>query len=127
MKHLMEKDGCSVILIPSFKSYVDSILLSYINIINEIDLPFEVGNSKFSNIPWITNILKRCGAFFIDEKPANMQLFRVLLEEYFSQILASKYLINYHLENRRERSGKVAKPQGFVFEHILEAYFRNHD
>jgi glycerol-3-phosphate O-acyltransferase len=108
---------------------VDSILLIYINIIFEIDLPFEVGlgNSKFANIAMISSILKRCGAFFIDEKPANMQLFRVLLEEYFSQILASKYLINYHLENRRERSGKVAKPQGFVFEHILEAYFRNHD
>jgi glycerol-3-phosphate O-acyltransferase len=82
----VEKDGYSIILVPSFKSYVDSILLIYINIIFEIDLPFEVGlgNSSFANIAMITSILKRCGAFFIDEKPANQQLFRVLLEEYFS-------------------------------------------
>jgi glycerol-3-phosphate O-acyltransferase len=80
----MEKDGYSIILVPSFKSIVDSILLIYINIIYEVDLPFEVGNSKYANIAMITSILKRCGAFFIDEKPANQQLFRVLLEEYFS-------------------------------------------
>ena len=80
----MEKDNYSIILIPSYKSIVDSILLIYINIIYEIDLPFEVGNTQYNHIAMITSILKRCGAFFIDEKPANMQLFRVLLEEYFS-------------------------------------------
>lgn len=36
-----------------------------------------------------------------------------------------KYVLEYHLERKRERSGKVTKPIPYVFEHIVEAFLRN--
>jgi glycerol-3-phosphate O-acyltransferase len=41
--------------------------------------------------------------------------------------MKQKNIICYQIERRRERSGKVIKPQPFIFEHMLEGYIRNHE
>lgn len=36
-------------------------------------------------------------------------------------------MLGYHIERRRERSGKIVKPLQFIFEQILDSYLRNAD
>ena len=33
--------------------------------------------------------------------------------------------MGYHIERRRERSGKIVKPIPFIFEYIVDAYLQN--
>lgn len=47
LKNLVQKKKQSVILLPSFKSYADFVLLTYIHLIYEIDLPFVTGLKEF--------------------------------------------------------------------------------
>lgn len=47
MKQILERNNQTVILIPSFKSYLDFVLLSYIHMIYEIDLPFVIGIKEY--------------------------------------------------------------------------------
>jgi glycerol-3-phosphate O-acyltransferase len=39
--------------------------------------------------------------------------------------MIKRITLAYHLEKRRERSGKLKQPQNNVFENIINAYLRN--
>jgi glycerol-3-phosphate O-acyltransferase len=66
LKNLIEKDKKPVLLVPSFKSHADLVLLSYIHMMYEIDLPFVVGMNEFNNISVVSSINKKCGGFLVD-------------------------------------------------------------
>lgn len=63
---LQASKGKSVVLIPSFKSYLDFVILHYIHIMYELDLPFVSGLQVFSDVAVMTKVLKKCGGFFVD-------------------------------------------------------------
>jgi len=67
LKLLVEKKKQSVILVPSFKSYADFVLLTYIHLIYGIDLPFVTGLKEFEEITFITTLLRKAGGYFIDK------------------------------------------------------------
>jgi len=122
---LMQQKGKSVVLIPSFKSYIDFVLLHYINIMYEIDLPFVSGLVQFSDIAVLTKILRRVGGFFVDQKRLKEPILNLLFEEFLGHMVVSQSPIGYHIERRRERYGKIVKPIEFIFEYIVDAFLRN--
>lgn len=67
IKSLLSKPGQSVILIPSFKSYMDMILIQYINIVYGLDLAFLSINKEWADITLISKILTHCGGFFLEQ------------------------------------------------------------
>lgn len=125
---LSKKGGQSVILVPSFKSYMDMILIQYINLVYGLDLAFLSGNKEWADITLFSQILRLCGGFFLEQKKMDNPLNQVLLEEFFAAILRQKYIIAYSVERRRQRSGKVVKPKQLnSFERFLEGFVRNQD
>lgn len=68
IQQMIQKQNLTVILMPTFKSYVDFLLLTYIHIMYEVDLPFVVGLKEFDEIPVISKILRRCGGIFVNKK-----------------------------------------------------------
>ena len=66
LRSIISKEKRPVLLVPSFKSHVDLVLLSYIHMMYEIEIPLFVGMNEFNNIPVISNINKKCGGFFVD-------------------------------------------------------------
>jgi glycerol-3-phosphate O-acyltransferase len=107
---LSKKGGGPVILVPSFKSYMDMILIQYINIVYGLDLAFLSGNKEWADITLVSQILKLCGGFFLERKKIENPLYQVLVEEFLAAILKQRYIIGYQIERRRQRSGKVVKP-----------------
>lgn len=57
----------------------------------------------------------------------NQALPRVLLEEFLKEIVKNQNVLGYHLERKRERSGKIIKPLPFIFEQIVDTYLKNYD
>lgn len=39
-------------------------------------------------------------------------------------MLKSQQTLGYHIERRRERSGKIVKPIQFIFDYIIDSYFK---
>ena len=113
-----------MVLVPSFKSYLDFIILLYIHIIYEVELPFTIGMAEFQNVAVLTKLLKRFGGFFINYQKLNQRLPRVLMEEYLAEIARNSSLLGYHLERKRERSGKISRPLPFIFEQVIETHLR---
>lgn len=54
-------------------------------------------------------------------------MFKVVFEEFITQLLKKQHILGYHIERRRERSGKIVKPLQFIFEYIVDSYLRNVD
>ena len=50
-----------------------------------------------------------------------------MIEELFALMMKRRIMLEYQLERRRERSGKLKKPEEFIFEHYINAYLRNVD
>lgn len=99
--------------------------MAYIHIIYQLDLPFIFGLVEFSDITVVTKLLRACGGFFIDQKRLNQTLPRLLLEEFLSQIVKNQHTLGYHIERRRERSGKIVRPIEFILEQVLDTHLKN--
>ena len=55
-----------MLLLPSFKSHIDLVLLHYIHMMYEINIPLTIGMSEFNNISVVPHLEKKCGGFFFD-------------------------------------------------------------
>jgi glycerol-3-phosphate O-acyltransferase len=88
-------------MIPSFKSYLDLVLIQYIHIVYGLDLAFLSGMKEWADITLVSKILNHCGGFFLEKSKIENPLYQVLLEEYLAAIIKSKYIVGYQLERRR--------------------------
>ena len=66
---------------PTFKSIIDLVLLSYVHIMYEIDIPFVNGVKEFDNIFILSKIFRKCGAYFINPKNLKSNLYQIVIEE----------------------------------------------
>ena len=55
-------------LLPTFKSLIDFVILSYIHVLYEIDLPWVTGLKEFDEINVLSGVMRRMGGYFIDPK-----------------------------------------------------------
>src|SRR5580658_3531982 len=51
----------------------------------------------------------------------------MVLEEYLGFMMKKRYILEYHVERNRERSGKIEQPQDYIFENFINAFLRNHE
>jgi glycerone phosphate O-acyltransferase len=42
-------------------------------------------------------------------------------------MMKKRYILELHIERRRERSGKLKQPEDFLFNHYINAFLRNQD
>jgi glycerol-3-phosphate O-acyltransferase len=47
------------------------------------------------------------------------------LEEWIAHMLKERHILEYHIERRRERSGKIKHPEQYFFENYVNVYLRN--
>jgi glycerol-3-phosphate O-acyltransferase len=91
----------------------------------ELDLPFVNGLKEFDEIVIMSRILRKCGGFFVNTQNLKSRIYQIMIEELFALMMKKRIMMEYHLERRRERSGKLKKPQEFIFENYINAYLRN--
>lgn len=99
----------SVVLLPSHKSHVDYIVLSYILRDNGIQIPVIAAGDNLSFFP-AGPILRRCGAFFIRRKFRGDRLYTAVVDAYIRRLLRDEWMIEFFLEGGRSRTGKLLQP-----------------
>jgi 1-acyl-sn-glycerol-3-phosphate acyltransferase len=110
---MRSENGHPVLLVPTHRSYMDFLMLSYILFVYQVKVPFIVAGEDFKKIPGVNQILRRSGAFFMRRQlDANIDpLYVAVFKAYFQQVMLDHGLVEFFIEGTRSRSGATLPPK----------------
>lgn len=111
----------SLILIPSHKSHIDYLVLSYLFYHYGLVPPHIAAGINLSFFP-IGTLFRRSGAFFIRRSFKGEELYPVVFREYVVQLMQQGYPIEFFIEGTRSRTGKLIKPRYGMLDMVLRAF-----
>ena len=115
--------GHEIIYVPSHRSHMDYLLVSYLLYTKGIVPPHIVAGINL-NLPVIGSLLRRGGAFFIRRSIRGSALYSAVLSEYVAQLVSGGYSIECFIEGGRSRTGRLLPPKGGMISMLLRGYLR---
>ncbi len=115
--------GHEIVYVPSHRSHMDYLLLSYLLYDRGIVPPHIVAGINL-NLPVVGTLLRKGGAFFIRRSIKGNALYSAVLSEYVAQLVAGGYSIEYFVEGGRSRTGRLLQPKGGMISMTLRAFLR---
>jgi glycerol-3-phosphate O-acyltransferase len=109
-----------VLFIPSHKSHVDYLLLSYMLYHNDLPCPLVAAGKNLSFWP-IGPLFRRGGAFFIRRSFKGAVLYAQTFAEYVHKVIEEGFSIEQFIEGGRSRTGKVLQPKLGLLSILLTA------
>ena len=101
----------TLVYVPSHRSHMDYLLLSYVLFYNGLMLP-HVAAGRNLNIPVVGPLLRRAGAFFMRRSFRGDALYSAVFEEYLDRVFATGSSVEYFIEGGRSRTGRLLPPRG---------------
>jgi len=99
--------GEPVVLLPTHKSYLDFLLVSWILFTFDLKMPHIAAGSDFLNVALVASLFRRSGAFFMPRSLINDPLWAALLSEYTKVLVRNNQWVEFFIEGRRSRTGCV--------------------
>ena len=118
------KEG-ALLFIPSHKSYVDFLILSYLLFRKDL-LPPHVAAGINLNFWPIGSMFKGAGAYFIRRSFRGNLVYQEVLRRYIAELLQNKINMEFFIEGQRSRSGKLAPPKFGMLKMIVDSYLEGH-
>jgi glycerol-3-phosphate O-acyltransferase len=115
----LSKEG-SLVLLPSHKSHVDYLVLSFLFNQHNLQMPMIAAGDNLSFFP-LGPILRRAGGFFIRRSFRGDKLYSVVVEAYVRRLLRDGYTLELFLEGGRSRTGKLLEPKFGMLAMIVDA------
>jgi glycerol-3-phosphate O-acyltransferase len=109
-----------LILVPTHKSHMDYLILSYLFKMNEIPPPHIAAGINLSFFP-VGQLFRRCGAFFIRRSFLGDRLYEAAMRTYIRSLLRERYNLEFFIEGTRSRSGKIMPPKFGMLSMAVEA------
>jgi glycerol-3-phosphate O-acyltransferase len=113
------KDG-SLVLLPSHKSHIDYLILSYVFNEENLQLPLIAAGDNLDFFP-VGGIFRRGGAFFIRRSFKGDKLYAAVVDAYVRRLIRDGYPIELFLEGGRSRTGKLLAPKFGLLNMIVDA------
>jgi len=111
----------SIVLIPSHKSHVDYLVMSYIMYNYGMVTPLVAAGVNLSFWP-MGPLFRWAGGFFIRRSFRGEKLYPLVFREYLISQMEEGYPIEFFIEGTRSRTGKLIKPKYGMLEMIIRAY-----
>lgn len=112
-----------VIFIPTHRSYLDFLVISYVLLFFKKQAPFIAAADDMAGILGVSYLFKNSGAFFIKRSGLRFpKIYRTYLAEYIDYILQSGKNIEFFIEGTRSRTAKVLPPKFGVLKYIYESF-----
>lgn len=121
--HKIALNKNKIIYIPSHRSHIDYLILSYILYHNGIAPPYIAAGINLNFFP-IGIIFRNLGAFFIRRSFTAQKLYFSVFKKYFKELFKQVHSIEYFIEGKRSRTGKLSKPKTGMLSLILEIMFQ---
>lgn len=101
-----------VVFIPSHRSYMDFLLVSFICFATDIPLPFIAAAADFMNMRVVRTLFRNSGAFYMRRSFMSDPLYWVVFTEYLqNQLQYGDQPLEFFLEGTRSRTGKFLEPK----------------
>ncbi|XP_061563418.1 dihydroxyacetone phosphate acyltransferase [Cololabis saira] len=101
-----------VVLLPSHRSYMDFLLMSYILYTYDLALPVIAAGMDFMAMKFVGEMLRMSGAFFIRRSFGGDKLYWAVFSEYVKTILKNGFApVEFFLEGTRSRTAKSLTPK----------------
>ena len=115
--------GHEIIYVPSHRSHMDYLLLSYLLYERGIVPPHIFAGINL-NLPVVGTLLRKGGAFFARRSFRGNPLYSTVFSEYMAQLIAGGYSIEYFIEGGRSRTGRLLQPKTGTIMMTARAYLR---
>jgi glycerol-3-phosphate O-acyltransferase len=110
----------TVVFLPSHKSHVDYLMLSYVLNAAHLHLPLIAAGDNLSFFP-MGPIFRRGGAFFIRRSFKGDRLYAAVVDAYLRRLVRDGWAIEFFLEGGRSRTGKLLPPKFGLLNIICDA------
>lgn len=112
-------DTHTLVYVPSHRSHVDYLVLSYSLFKAGIMLPHIAAGDNL-NLPFVGRLLRQGGAFFMRRSFRDDPLYTAVFEEYLYRVFASGHSVEFFPEGGRSRSGRLLPPKYGLIKLCLE-------
>ncbi|XP_067149511.1 dihydroxyacetone phosphate acyltransferase isoform X2 [Apteryx mantelli] len=114
-----------VVLLPSHRSYIDFLMLSYLLYTYDLALPVIAAGIDFLGMKIVGELLRRAGAFFMRRSFGGNRLYWAVFAEYVKTMLRNGYApIEFFLEGTRSRTAKTLTPKFGLLSIVMEPFFK---
>jgi glycerol-3-phosphate O-acyltransferase len=115
--------GHEVVYVPSHRSHIDYLLLSYTLYAQSIVPPHIVAGVNL-NMPLLGPILRKGGAFFIRRSIRGSALYSTVLGEYVALLVGEGFSLEYFIEGGRSRTGRLLQPKSGMLAMTVRGFLR---
>jgi len=110
----------SLVLLPSHKSHIDYLILSYAFNEQNLPLPLIAAGDNLTFFP-MGPIFRRAGAFFIRRSFGGDALYPIVVDAYVRRLIREGYPLEMFLEGGRSRTGKLLAPKFGLLKMVVSA------
>ncbi len=115
----LSRDG-SFVLLPSHKSYIDFLVVSWVLFKANMPLPMIVAGENLSFFP-MGPVFRRGGAFFIRRTFRGDRLYAAVVDAYVRRLIKDGFALELFLEGMRSRTGKLLSPKFGLLNMVVSA------
>ena len=109
-----------LIIVPSHKSHVDYLIISYLFYKNKTLPPHVAAGINLNFFP-VGHILHRSGAFYMRRSFRGLDLYAVVFKQYVKTLINEGYTIEFFIEGGRTRTGKLLFPKLGILKYLVES------
>lgn len=114
-----------VVLLPSHRSYMDFLLMSYILYTYDLALPVIAAGMDFMGMKFVGEMLRMSGAFFIRRSFGGDKLYWAVFSEYVKTILKNGLApVEFFLEGTRSRTSKSLTPKLGLLNIVMDPFLK---
>ncbi|MFZ4536045.1 glycerol-3-phosphate 1-O-acyltransferase PlsB [Propionivibrio sp.] len=117
--------GQGIVYVPTHRSHVDYLLLSYLLHSNGFTPPHIAAGTNL-NMPLVGPLLRRCGAFFLRRSFKGEPLYAAVFHEYLHLMLTRGFPVEYFIEGGRSRNGRTLSPKAGILGMTVRSFIREH-
>ncbi|KAJ6664636.1 hypothetical protein lerEdw1_006209 [Lerista edwardsae] len=114
-----------VVLLPSHRSYIDFLLLSYVLYTYDLALPVIAAGIDFLGMKIVGELLRKSGAFFMRRTFGGNKLYWAVFAEYVKTMLKNGHApVEFYLEGTRSRTAKSLTPKFGLLNIVLDPFLK---
>ncbi len=117
-------DGAEIIYVPSHRSHMDYLLLSYVIYRKGFAIPHVAAGVNL-NMPVIGRFLRKGGAFFLRRSFKDDPLYAAVFMKYLGFMMARGHPLEYFVEGGRSRTGRLLTPRTGMLSMTVRSFVRD--
>ena len=124
LRQFNQKEDGPVILMPTHRSYMDFLIVSYVFFTYGLKCPHVAAVEDFLSLSLVHKLLRSSGAFFLPKKGSeHRELHKTILSEYIQNLLVDESWLEIYIEGARSKVGKMLSPKFGLLSIVTDAFF----